>query len=90
MTLHKPDSVDAKALLSFIWDIHHWIPLSAYPQAHYSNEQLSVACLLGISVCKVYPVELSPIQPVRSYRTFSPLSAAGGRLFSVALSMNVR
>lgn len=51
------------------------------------SEQLSTAGLHGISARKVYPNCRLPYSSVSSYLTFSPLSAGGGRLFSVALSV---
>jgi len=49
--------------------------------------------LFGLSARKVYPASLVTLGAVRSYRTFSPLSAPNLRfeadgLFSVALSVS--
>jgi len=70
---------------SLIWPGHCWSDLAAYPPA--SNGQFSVAGLRGITACKVYPNHSLLKDSVGPYPTFSPLSAKGGKLFSVALSV---
>lgn len=64
----KPDFVSK---LSFIWDKHYCLPLSAYPGP--SDEQPSGDPIHGISAPKVYPPGMLPCQDVGSYPTFSPL-----------------
>lgn len=56
--------------LSFIWDKHRCLPLSAYPPS--SGEQPSNTGIFGISARKVYPTNLLPKKPVVSYTAFSP------------------
>ena len=88
---YKPDSVLDKPsitlklikLLSFIWDKHCCLPLSAYPPS--SGEQPSGTGIFGISAHKVYPTSLLPKKLVVSYTTFSPFPQKRW-LFSVALS----
>ena len=84
----KPDSVipAEPGRLSFIWLLYRYSSLAANPRI--SDEQSSGIRLFGISARKVYPPAVLPQRDVGSYPTFSPLSASGGRLFSVALSVS--
>jgi hypothetical protein len=72
----KPDSVPCRSMvLSFIWDKHYCLPLSAYPGP--SGEQPSSDPIHGISAHKVYPQAVLPLPTVSSYLTFSPFPSTG-------------
>jgi len=51
MQAHKPNSVP---ILSFIWDNHHWLPLSIYPPT-LGEPPYMIVGLHDVSAFEVYP-----------------------------------
>ncbi len=61
------------------------------PGRHAQRQHLdrtAVSFLFGLAPCGVYPAPPVAVRAVRSYRTFSPLPAYAGGIFSVALAVS--
>jgi hypothetical protein len=97
---HKPDPVPCVAVLDgfagrrpFIWDARCRPPHARDPfssRGHGPNNRSHLRELLALArggVCHALTVTS---QAVRSYRTFSPLPAEAGGIFSAALSLTQR
>jgi hypothetical protein len=75
---YKRDSVLSvtEKLLSFIWDRHHYRPLTVYPPGfgRAALPDKSGPGIFDLSTHKVFPTGMSPYRCVSSYLAISPLS----------------